>query len=283
MISSVRSFGAPLIEPAGNAARMQSIASASGRSRPRTTVIIWCTVACDSTTISPGTSTLPSSRHAAEVVAHEVGDHQVLGAGLASRRSSAAAQASAIGSGRRAAVPFIGRDSTVAVAVDAQEALGRGAEHGHVAEPQQRRERRRVAGAQRAVGGERVERAVAAQLGRQADLVALALEDLALGGLDVGEVGLRRRRGARSAASRRRGRRAGAAPARARARESRPVAASQASASSTAVVVGERDEVDARSRWSNAIRRSHSTSPASGSGERCARAAPHSALSSKPR
>ena len=29
MISSVRSFGAPVIEPAGNAARTQSIASAS--------------------------------------------------------------------------------------------------------------------------------------------------------------------------------------------------------------------------------------------------------------
>ena len=82
MISSVRSFGAPVIEPAGNAARTQSIASASSRRRPRTTVTIWWTVACDSTTISRGTSTVPSRETPPEVVAHEVGDHEVLGAGL---------------------------------------------------------------------------------------------------------------------------------------------------------------------------------------------------------
>ena len=45
MISSVRSFGAPVIEPAGNAAlhavdRVRALAE-----RPRTTVIIWWTVA----------------------------------------------------------------------------------------------------------------------------------------------------------------------------------------------------------------------------------------------
>ena len=45
MISNVRSFGAPVIEPPGKAARMQSIAVASSRSRPRTVVTSWWTVA----------------------------------------------------------------------------------------------------------------------------------------------------------------------------------------------------------------------------------------------
>ena len=45
MISIVRSFGAPVIEPPGNAARMQSIADASSRRRPRTVVTSWWTVA----------------------------------------------------------------------------------------------------------------------------------------------------------------------------------------------------------------------------------------------
>ena len=45
MISIVRSFGAPVIEPPGNAARMQSIAVASSRRRPRTVVTSWWTVA----------------------------------------------------------------------------------------------------------------------------------------------------------------------------------------------------------------------------------------------
>ena len=45
MISIVRSFGAPVIEPPGNAARTQSIASAPSRSLPRTVETSWCTVA----------------------------------------------------------------------------------------------------------------------------------------------------------------------------------------------------------------------------------------------
>jgi hypothetical protein len=38
MISIVRSFGAPVIDPPGNVARMASIVVASSRSRPRTVV-----------------------------------------------------------------------------------------------------------------------------------------------------------------------------------------------------------------------------------------------------
>ena len=78
------------------------------------------------------------------------------------------------------------------VAVDAQEPLGRGAQDGDLAEPEQGGERRGVARPQGQVGGHRVERARAAQLGRQADLVALALEDLAPARGDVLEVGVGR-------------------------------------------------------------------------------------------
>ena len=45
MISIVRSFGAPVIEPAGNSARSaRDRRDTSSRSRPRTVVTSWCTV-----------------------------------------------------------------------------------------------------------------------------------------------------------------------------------------------------------------------------------------------
>ena len=132
----------------------------------------------------------PQRAHAAEVVADEVDDHEVLGARLlvVAQRGAAVGVLDRMGGARRGALDRLGLDHPLAV--DAQEALGRGAQHRQVAEAQQRRVRRRVARAQRAVGGERLDRAVAAQLGGQADLVALALEDLVLAGGDVGEVGL---------------------------------------------------------------------------------------------
>ena len=82
MISIVRSFGAPVIEPPGKAARMQSTRSASSRSRPRTVgdELVHGRVGLDD----------HERRHvdaaeladAAEVVAQQVDDHQVLGAVL---------------------------------------------------------------------------------------------------------------------------------------------------------------------------------------------------------
>ena len=44
MISIVRSFGAPVIEPPGNVARIASTMSTSSRSRPRIVETSWCTV-----------------------------------------------------------------------------------------------------------------------------------------------------------------------------------------------------------------------------------------------
>ena len=112
MISSVRSFGAPVIEPGGKAARTQSIASALSRRRPRTTVTIWWTVACDSTTISRGTSTVPSRETRPRSLRTRSAIMRFSARVFSSRRSSAARQASSNGSASRAAVPFIGRDST---------------------------------------------------------------------------------------------------------------------------------------------------------------------------
>jgi hypothetical protein len=43
MISIVRSFGAPVIEPPGNIARTQPTADTPGRNVPRTVDTSWCT------------------------------------------------------------------------------------------------------------------------------------------------------------------------------------------------------------------------------------------------
>ena len=118
--------------------------------------------------------------HEAEVVAQQVGDHQVLGAVLLARPQLLAEAASSAGCGRGAgALDRLGLHP--AVAPDAQEALGRRAEHGGVAEAQVGRERRRVDVAQRPVGGERLGRHVGGDLVREADLVGLALDEVLLG------------------------------------------------------------------------------------------------------
>ncbi len=44
MISIVRSFGAPVIEPPGKSACTAAMLLTSGRSRPRIVVTSWCTV-----------------------------------------------------------------------------------------------------------------------------------------------------------------------------------------------------------------------------------------------
>ena len=45
MTSIVRSFGAPVIDPAGKSARSASTVPTSSRSRPRTVETSWCTEA----------------------------------------------------------------------------------------------------------------------------------------------------------------------------------------------------------------------------------------------
>ena len=172
--------------------------------------------------------------HAAEVVAHEVGDHQVLGAGLvvAAQLGGREGVGDRLAAGERrcpssGATPRCGSRST------RRKRSGEELSTDTLAQPQERRERRGVAGAQRAIGGQRVQRAVAAQLGRQADLIGLPLEDLALGGLDVRQVGGGVVVGARSAAAPRAGGSGGSGVgSRARARQPPPVSSSQPSSAS---------------------------------------------------
>ena len=82
--------------------------------------------------------------HAAEVVAHEIDDHEVLGARLVvgAQRGGAVGVLGGVGGARGGALDRLGLDDPLAV--DAQEALGRGAQH---------RRRRRGAAAPRAARG----------------------------------------------------------------------------------------------------------------------------------
>ena len=156
MISIVRSFGAPVIEPPGNAARMQSIAVGvvAQAAADRRDELVHGGVGLDGHQLRH----LDAAQRAdaAEVVAQQVDDHQVLGAGLVvgAQRGGAVGVLDRV-RGTRAAVPLIGLRLDDPLAVDAQEALGRGAEHRDVAEAQQRRVRRGVARPQGAIGGER--------------------------------------------------------------------------------------------------------------------------------
>lgn len=126
----------------------------------------------------------------AQVVAEQVDDHQVLGAGLGVRgervpqpgvllRPVAAGRGALDGLGLGDAVPG-----------DPQKAFGGRAGHGQVAELQEGRVGRRVDAPEDPVVGQRVGRL--GQFGRvgQTDLVARAGVQLALARLDVGEIGL---------------------------------------------------------------------------------------------
>ena len=143
------SFGAPVIEPGGKAARSASSASQPARKRPRTVETSWNTrrVALDREQLRH----LDAARraHAAEIVAHEIDDHQVLGALL-----RGGAQLGGAGArprrGRAARPRALDRPALdAAVRVDAQEALGRAADDRHLRQLEERRERRRAAFAQR--------------------------------------------------------------------------------------------------------------------------------------
>ena len=82
MISIVRSFGAPVIEPPGKQARTHSTGVRSRSSTPVTVEMSWCTVAYGSTDHQLGDAHAVELADAPEVVAQQVDDHQVLGEGL---------------------------------------------------------------------------------------------------------------------------------------------------------------------------------------------------------
>ncbi len=158
MISSVRSFGAPVIEPAGKGGahavdRVGVLAQAAADHGHH---LVDGGVRLDDH--EPRDSTVPKRETRPRSLRTRSAIMRFSARVFSSRRSSAARQASSNGL-RQAArrCPSSAVDSTVRSAVDAQEPLRGGAEHGEVAEPQQRRERGGVAGAQRPVGGQRIE------------------------------------------------------------------------------------------------------------------------------
>ena len=61
MISTVRNFGAPVMDPGGNAAATHAAAGTPARFVPRTVDTSWCTAAYDSIFIRPGTDTVPGA------------------------------------------------------------------------------------------------------------------------------------------------------------------------------------------------------------------------------
>lgn len=108
MISIVRSFGAPVIDPGGKAARMHATGEMPSRRRPRTVETSWWTVRWVSTSMSFGTDTLPSSLTAPRSVRSRSTimrfSARVFSLVACSRRSSRSSAASA----PRGAVPLIG-------------------------------------------------------------------------------------------------------------------------------------------------------------------------------
>ena len=61
MISTVRNFGAPVMDPGGNAAATHAAVGTPALFVPRTVDTSWCTEAYDSIFIRPGTRTVPGT------------------------------------------------------------------------------------------------------------------------------------------------------------------------------------------------------------------------------
>ena len=82
MISIVRIFGAPVIDPPGKAARTHSTTDASALRVPRTVDTSWWTAAYVSIVEELGNVHRTGNAHPRQIVARQVDDHQVLGAVL---------------------------------------------------------------------------------------------------------------------------------------------------------------------------------------------------------
>ena len=79
MWAEAASFGAPVTEPGGNVASMAAAHPHPGRSRPVTVDTRWTSPGCCSTDEQRGHLDGAELADPAEVVAHEVDDHDVLG------------------------------------------------------------------------------------------------------------------------------------------------------------------------------------------------------------
>ena len=175
MISIVRFLGAPVIEPPGKQARMQSGGSTSSRELAADggDELVHRRVASRRRN-SCGTCTVPTSQTTPRSLRSRSTIIRFSARSFSSSRSSSASRSVLGGVAPRGRVPLIGLASTQRSRPIEQEALGRGAEHRDVAEAQEGREGRRVDAAQRAVERQRLGRDVGGDLVGQADLVGLA-------------------------------------------------------------------------------------------------------------
>ena len=124
----------------------------------------------------------------AEVVAQEVDDHQVLGPVLLVVAQARRQPRVLVGAGAARARPLDRLRLGPTLAVDAEEALGRGAEHGEVAEAQEGGERGRVDAAQLYIESEGIGADLGGDRVGQAELVAVAGAQVVFALGDVGEV-----------------------------------------------------------------------------------------------
>ena len=157
--SMARIFGAPVIDPPGNAAASRSNGSMPGGERASTVRHQVLDRAGPLEAAQPWHANGPGRRHAAEIVAEHVHDHHVLGAvlGTAEELAREAAILGAVAAAGTRALDRVRRDD--AAGVDRQERLRRGRQDRarpagrRSAQVEERRERRRVAGPQRAGRG----------------------------------------------------------------------------------------------------------------------------------
>jgi hypothetical protein len=151
MISMVRMFGAPVMEPAGKHMRAARTALTSGRRVPRMVETSWCTVAYDSTSISVGTVTVPTSQTRPRSLRSRSTIIRFSALVFAEHANSGGRTSSSTGSSCRGAVPLMGLDSATPSRVTFRNRSGDEHTHMHLAQAQVGRVRSRVGAAQPAV------------------------------------------------------------------------------------------------------------------------------------
>ena len=180
MISQARTLGAPLTVPAGKPANSASSASLSGASSADDVRDDVHDVAVEFDGVAVGDADAAGHRGAADVVAAEVEQHQMLGAllgiGEQARRGSPRPPRAVLPRGR---VPAIGRIGDLAVA-DADEDLGARADQREAGQVEMIEEGRGVDAAQRAVELERRQREGRGEALREHDLEDVAGDDVVL-------------------------------------------------------------------------------------------------------
>ena len=251
MISIVRSFGAPVIEPPGkhgaDAVGRLDVRRAAGRARSRRA---GARSRRSRRASAFGTCTVPTSQTTPRSLRSRSTIIRFSARFFSSARSSLGAGARPRPASRRAgAVPLIGFASTQPSRPTRRKRSGEELSTAHVAEAQEGRERRRVDAAQRAVERERVGDAVGGDLVGQADLVASRLRSAAAGTRRCRRGSARASGRARSATGRRPARvRPGALERRRATPAARRSSAIQRSACVGAAGLGDAEQVGAAAR-----------------------------------